>query len=109
MPLCTRCDPASQSALVRLAELCRAESARVRRRAHLHGGGIKMVHDMQRDQWHGRREAAPWMAAACSAALHIIGQKCCDDESARMATYALGEEVQSEVRQVPMAEVRQVE
>ena len=43
------------------------------------------------------------MAAACSAALHIVGQKCCDDESAaRMATSALGEEV-------GWAEVRQVE
>ena len=61
MPLRTRGVPASQSALVRLVELCRAESALVRvpRRAHLHGGRIKMANDMQRDQWHGRREAAP--------------------------------------------------
>ena len=56
-----RGDPASQSVLVRLTELFRAESAlmRVRRRAHLHGGGIKMANDMHRGRWHGRREAAP--------------------------------------------------
>ena len=50
MPLRIRGDPASQSALVRLAELWRAESAliRVRLRAHVHGGRIKMANDMQR-------------------------------------------------------------
>jgi hypothetical protein len=50
MPLRIRGDPASQSAPVRLAELWRAESAliRVRLRAHVHGGRIKMANDMQR-------------------------------------------------------------
>ena len=61
LPLRIRGDPASQSALVRLTELFRAESAlmRVRRWAHLHGGGIKMAHDMQRGRWHGCWETAP--------------------------------------------------
>ena len=27
------------------------------------------------------------MAAACSAALHVVGQKCCDDGTARLATF----------------------
>ena len=95
MPLRIRGDPASQSAPVRLAELWRAESAliRVRLRAHVHGGRIKMAHDMHIGRWHGRREAAPQRVAACSAGVHIVGQKCCDDGTARLATRRAKREV----------------